>query len=178
MRGLEKLGHKIEAAPTGSAKLDEAVAAVFPSAPPNVTRSVDAVIQLIETELPGWWWTCGFCIRTTDACLYPPGSREFRREQLSNARLGPDQVPEGYRLVNHPKFGRRFDAGFERYHPGGTVPLSLFSVFLEAKITLAKAKLSTDPAQIRKEQRAAIRASKAQTKKWKPLVLGSLRRTG
>src|SRR3954462_3976721 len=108
MRGLEKLRHKIEAAPTGSAKLEQAVRAIFPSAPPNVTRSIDAALQLIEAELPGWWWTCGDCKLTNDASLYPPGSHRFRLEQLSQAMMGPDLVPEGFRLCNHPTLGKRF----------------------------------------------------------------------
>ena len=58
---LEKLLRKVEAASKGSPELDREFASAFPSAPPNVTRSIDAVVGLIETELPGWWWTCGYC---------------------------------------------------------------------------------------------------------------------
>lgn len=51
---LVKLLRKIEAAPNGSPELDSVFASTFASAPPNVTRSIDAVARLIETELPGW----------------------------------------------------------------------------------------------------------------------------
>jgi hypothetical protein len=66
---LEKLLKKVEAARVGSPELDTEFAEVFPSAPHNVTTSIDAVVQLIETELSGWWWTCGYCSLSNDASL-------------------------------------------------------------------------------------------------------------
>ena len=71
---LEKLLARVEAAAEGSPELDREIAAVFPSAPPEVTRSIDAIVNLINAELPNWWWTCGYCRATNDASLYPPGS--------------------------------------------------------------------------------------------------------
>ena len=72
---LKKLLRKVEAASNGSPELEAEFAITFPSAPPNVTRSIDAVARLIETELPGWWWTFGYCTLSNDASLYVPSSK-------------------------------------------------------------------------------------------------------
>ena len=79
-------------------------AMTFPSAPPNVTRSIDAVAQLMQTELPGWWWTCGYCSLSNDASLYVQGSAKF---PYARATMGPDfrSGPEALRLLNDPEFG-------------------------------------------------------------------------
>jgi len=134
---LKKLLETVENAPTGLPELDREFASVFPSAPENVTRSIDAVARLIETELPGWWWTCGYCTLSNDASLYVPGSDRF---PYAAATMGPDfrSGPEALRLLNHPKWGRIFDDGFHRDRRGGTVPLAMLAVFLEARIALAK----------------------------------------
>ena len=110
---LEKLLQKVETAPNGSLKLDNEFATAFPSAPRNVTRSVDAVIRLIEAELPGWWWTCGYCTLSNDASLYVPGSTQF---PYATATMGPDfrVVPKALQLLQDPKWGERFDSGFHR----------------------------------------------------------------
>jgi ABC-type uncharacterized transport system substrate-binding protein len=57
--GLSSYGASITAA--GTPELDSELLSAFPSAPLDVTRSIDAVARLIESELPGWWWTCGYC---------------------------------------------------------------------------------------------------------------------
>ena len=154
---LETLLHKLESASSSSPELDADVASVFPSALNNVTRSIDAVVQLIETELPGWWWTCGYCIISDDASLYPPGSSQY--PYFPSATVGPDfrTGPAALRLLNHPKWGKVFDRGFHCDLHGGTVPLSMLIVFVEAKIALAKVELSTDPKRIREEEREAVR---------------------
>ena len=128
---LRKLLQKVETARIGSAELDNDFASTFRSAPPNVTRSIDAAIRLIETELPGWWWNCGYCERRNGASLYVPGC----------SRIGvnfPDangSRPEHLRLLQDPKWGTLFDTGFH-CDRGGTVPLTMLTVFLEAKIAL------------------------------------------
>jgi hypothetical protein len=134
---LEELLQKVETIPRGTPELDGEFASVFPSAPLDVTSSIDAAIRLIESELPGWWWTCGYCTLSNDASLYVPGSDEF---PYATAVMGPDarSGPEALRLVEDPKWGRRFDNGFHRDRRGGTVPLAMLAVFLEAKITLGK----------------------------------------
>ena len=134
---LEELLRKVETVPSGTAELDSSFAKVFPSAPRKVTRSIDAAVRLIEIELPGWWWTCGYCMLSNDASLYVPGSNRF---PYSTVVMGPDfrSGPEALRLLQDPKWGRRFDAGFHRDRRGGTVPLAMLAVFLEAKITLSK----------------------------------------
>jgi hypothetical protein len=70
---LRELLRKIETAPNGTAELDSESASVFPSAPRNVTRSIDAAVRLIESVLPDWWWTCGHCTLGDDASLYVAG---------------------------------------------------------------------------------------------------------
>jgi hypothetical protein len=137
--GLDVLLQAIEDATNGSPELDTMFARTFPSAPPNVTRSIDAVAQLMQTELPGWWWTCGYCSLSNDASLYVPGSAKF---PYARATMGPDfrSGPEALRLLNDPEFGELFDTGFHRDRRGGTVPLAMLSVFLGAKIALAKVK--------------------------------------
>ena len=55
---LRKLLQKIETARMGSPELDREFVSTFHTAPPNVTRSIDAAVRLIEAELPGWWWNC------------------------------------------------------------------------------------------------------------------------
>jgi hypothetical protein len=140
---LKKLLRKVEAASNGSPELEAEFAITFPSAPPNVTRSIDAVARLIETELPGWWWTFGYCTLSNDASLYVPSSKPY--PYVSRSTMGPDfrSGPEAKRLLKDPKWGKRFDEGFHRDLRGGTVPLAMLTVFLEAKIALAKAQDDT-----------------------------------
>jgi hypothetical protein len=132
---LRKLLRKVETASSGTPELDSEFAAVFPSAPRKVTRSIDAAAQLITRELPGWWWTCGYCSLSNDSSLYVPGSSGF---PYATVTMGPDFRADALRLLNHPKWGSRFDDGFHRDRRGGKLPLAILAVFLEAKITLAK----------------------------------------
>jgi len=85
---LEELLQKVETANNGTAELDDSFASVFPSAPSKVTRSIDAAVRLIEIELPGWWWTCGYCTLSNDASLYVPGSGRFSRFPYARAVMG------------------------------------------------------------------------------------------
>ena len=134
---LGELLRRIEAAPNGTPELDSEFASVFPSAPTEVTRSIDAAARLIESELPGWWWTCGYCKLSNDASLYVPGSNRF---PYAKAVMGPDfrSGPEALRLLEDPEWGKIFDNGLHRDRRGGTVPLAMLAVFLAAKIALAK----------------------------------------
>jgi hypothetical protein len=75
---LRKLLHKVETASIGSPELDGEFVSTFPSAPPNVTRSIDAAVRLIETELPGWWWNCGYCALRSGASIYTLVPAEFQ----------------------------------------------------------------------------------------------------
>jgi hypothetical protein len=78
----------------------------FRSAPPNVTRSYDAAVQLIETELPGWWWNCGYCAHSNGASLYVPGASRIR-VTFPDARMAPDYKSglEHSRLLQDPEVG-------------------------------------------------------------------------
>ena len=139
MDRLKKLLRKLEDAREGSLELDAEFKAAFPSAPSNVTRSIDAVVQLIKAELPGWWWTCGYCTASNDASLYTPGSSRY--PYCSSATVGPDGKagPEARRLLSDPRWGKIFDDGFHLDLRGGTMPLAMLRVFLAAKITLEQA---------------------------------------
>jgi hypothetical protein len=133
--GLRRLLQRVETASAGSPELDSEFVSTFRSAPPNVTRSIDAAVRLIETELPGWSWNCGYGVRSRNgASLYVPGSSQIR---VPDARTAPNAgpSPEHLRLLQHPKWGKLFDGGFH-CERGGTVPLALLVVFLEAKIAL------------------------------------------
>jgi hypothetical protein len=133
---LRKLLQKVEIASVGSSELDDEFVSTFHAAPPNATRSIDAAVQLIETELPGWWWNCGYCARRSGASLYVPGSSRIH-EDHPGASLDPDSQArlEDLRLLQDPKWGQLFDRGFH-CDRGGTVPLAMLHVFLEAKIAL------------------------------------------
>jgi hypothetical protein len=74
---LRKLLQKVETAHIGSSELDSGFMSTFHSAPPNVTRSIDAAVKLIETELPGWWWNCGYGAVRNGASLYIPAPAKF-----------------------------------------------------------------------------------------------------
>ena len=95
-----------------------------------MTRSIDAAGWLIETELPGWWWDCGHVALRNGASLYVPGS--------SQIQVPPDFKPrsEHLRLLQDPKWGKVFNRGFHCNRGGGTIPLAMLSVFLQAKIAL------------------------------------------
>ena len=133
---LRKLLQKVETARIGSPELDSEFVSTFRSAPPNVTRSIDAAVRLIEAELPGWWWNCGYCARRSGASLYVPGSSRIHADH-PGASLDPDSQArlEDLRLLQDPKWGQLFDRGFH-CDRGGTVPLAMLHVFLEAKIAL------------------------------------------
>jgi hypothetical protein len=159
---LEKLLARVEAADEGSPELDREIAAVFPSAPPGVSNSIDAVVNLLNAELRNWWWTCGYCKATNDASLYSPGSYNV------HASFGPDGLwggREALRLIYDKKWGPCFDHGFHRDRQGGTVPLSMLSIFLQAQIALAEANRSTDPEVKRREELEAIRTYEERLKK-------------
>ncbi len=128
---LRKLLQKVETARIGSPQLDSEFVNAFRSAPPNVTRSIDAAVELIETELPGWGWNCGCCEHKNGASLYVPGSSRIR----GNSSGANGSRPEDLRLLQDPKWGTLFDSGFH-CDRGGTVPLAMLTVFLEAKIAL------------------------------------------
>ena len=136
-KDLRKLLQKVEAAPSGSPELDSEFEGTFRSALPCVTRSIDAAAWLIETEFPGWWWNCGHGALRNGASLLVPGSSQIQVNS-PNARTPPDfePRPEHLRLLQDPKWGKVFDRGFHCDRGGGTIPLAMLSVFLQAKIAL------------------------------------------
>ena len=130
---LHDLLDKVSSATVGSVEFDKDIIAAFPTASNGITKSIDAIVRLIETELPGWWWVCGFCTLSNDASIEVP-----------RARTGPDfrAGPEPMRLLTHPKMGHIFDKGFHHDRRGGTVPLAMLAVFLQAKLALAELEAS------------------------------------
>jgi len=129
LRNLRELLKKVETASAGSPELDRDFVKAFRSAPPNVTCSIDAAVRLIETELSGWWWNCGYCAARNGASLYVPGSS--RIGVASDYKIRPEHL----QLLQDPKWGTLFDNGFH-CDRGGTVPLAMLAVFLEARIAV------------------------------------------
>ena len=129
LRNLRELLKKVETASAGSPELDRDFVKAFRSAPPNVTCSIDAAVRLIETELSGWWWNCGYCAARNGASLYVPGSSRIGVAAEYKTR------PEHLQLLQDPKWGTLFDNGFH-CDRGGTVPLAMLAVFLEARIAV------------------------------------------
>ena len=103
---LRKLLQKVETAPVSSRELDSEFVSTFRSAPSNVTRSIDAAVQLIETDLRGWWWNCGYCEVRNGASLYVPGSSRIRAK-LPGAKMSPEygSDPADLRLLQ--PFGKK-----------------------------------------------------------------------
>jgi hypothetical protein len=135
---LRKLLQKVKAAPSGSPELDREFESAFRSALPNVTRSIDAAAWLIETELPGWWWNCGHLAHRNGASLYVPGCSQVQVNS-PHAEIPFESRPEHLRLLQDPKWGKLFNSGFHSNRRGGTVPLAMLGVFLQAKIGLTLA---------------------------------------
>jgi len=129
LRNLRELLKKVETASAGSPELDRDFVKAFRSAPPNVTCSIDAAVRLIETELLGWWWNCGYCAARNGASLYVPGSSRVGVAAEYKTR------PEHLQLLQDPKWGTLFDNGFH-CDRGGTGPLAMLAVFLEARIAV------------------------------------------
>lgn len=87
---------------------------------PRYTASIDAVVALIERELPGWWWKCGTCCVSDDACIAPDFNSPKHGERLK-AQFFP-LVP-----------GSELDAGFDvDRRPPGNVAIALLEAFLRA----------------------------------------------
>jgi hypothetical protein len=146
---LRKLLQKVEAAPSGSPELDSEFESTFRLAPPHVTRSIDAAGWLIETELPGWWWDCGHVALRNGASLYVPGSSQIQVD-FPNAKIPADfePRPEHLRLLQDPKWGKVFNRSFHCDRGGGTIPLAMLSVFLQAKIALTLVQAETSANQV------------------------------
>lgn len=103
--------------------------------PPFYTASVDAAISLLETLLPGWWWTCGSCALTNDASVSIPGSNGIGLGHALHAVVGPDfrvSAEMQTLLQEHP----HLDRGINVDRVGGNVPLSIIEAILEALISL------------------------------------------
>jgi len=74
--------------------------------------------------------------KASGASLYVPGSSRIHAD-YPGASLDPDRqsTPEHLHLLQDPKWGQLFDRGFH-CDRGGTVPLAMLTVFLQAKIAL------------------------------------------
>jgi hypothetical protein len=155
---LNELRKKLKAAPCGSEELDKEFAAIFASVPADVTSSIDAVVHLVEVELPGWWWSTGYGKLGTYASVYVPGTA--RVPAYVTAECAPDlwSGPEAQRLLDHPTMGKVFDSGFHGDRNGGTPSLAMLDVLLQGKIALEQAKSGAKPAK-RNGRRSGSQAS-------------------
>lgn len=150
---LESLLGKVQAANEPDAVLDKAIVEALDLredamwigwsdgqnwiAPP-LTASVGWAVNLVETMLPGWWWTCGYCALTNDGSVFVPGSRTI-------ASLGPDfrAGPEMQALLDADPV---FDDGFHGDRYGGTVALALVSAMLQALLAKERVRISPQAA--------------------------------
>lgn len=90
--------------------------------PPPYTASLDAVVRLVTTLLPGWGWKVGTCHVSDDAWVCP----DFNDPE-HGARLRDRYFPIDY---NGP-----YDAGFDiDRRPPGNLPLALLEALLQALI--------------------------------------------
>jgi hypothetical protein len=97
---------KVETGPAGSPELDSEFVSTFRSAPSNVTRSIDAAVQLIETDLRAWWWNCRYCEVRNGASLYAPGSSRLRAN-LPGAKMSPEYGSDPANLRLLQPFGKK-----------------------------------------------------------------------
>lgn len=104
---------------------------------PEITASLDAAVALIGNQLPGWWWTIGYCVLTNDAMIAPAGSRALGMGDALYAMVGADYRagPASQKLLDeHPEL----DGGIDVARVGGNVALALCQALLRAKIKLAE----------------------------------------
>src|SRR5262249_4834152 len=87
---LQSLMRKLEESSEGSSELDAEFANVFPSAPTNATRSMEALMGLIAIELPGWLVLCSHSILATDVALYPLALASFDAISASGRKIDVD----------------------------------------------------------------------------------------
>jgi len=91
---------------------------------PTVTSSIAAAVALFERALPGWWWKCGMCSVSDDACVAPDYN-----SPIHGARLRLE-----FPII---KFGSEFDGGFDvDRRPPGNVQLALIEAMLTALIVI------------------------------------------
>ena len=136
---LKALLRNVETAAEGSPDVDREFARIFPTVPRNVSRSIDALVRLIETELPGWWWTFGTARLAMMRPFIHLSLRGFDNSSPTPqwvSMVGQDPKQKG---CLRSETGKLFDEGFHCDLIGGTVLLSMLTVFLRAKIALAKA---------------------------------------
>ena len=91
---------------------------------PEYTSSIDAVVALIERELPGWAWKEGTCCVSDDAWLAPdfnsPDHGDRLRQELSYAKIEAGDI---------------LDVGIDiDRRPSGNPALALLLAFLKAKL--------------------------------------------
>lgn len=93
---LRKLLKKVETAPVGSTELDNEFASTFRGAPPNVTRSIDAAVQLIETGFRAGGGTAGIAPSETVRLSTSLALAAF--ERTSRARVWIQTVNHALRI--------------------------------------------------------------------------------
>jgi len=96
---------------------------------PSFTKSLNCVVGLIERALPGWWWKCGTCHMSDDACMAPDYNSPIHGSRLTREFPLPEPHQEWI-----DEFGSAhgpFDAGFDTdRRPAGNLPLALLESLL------------------------------------------------
>ncbi|MFT4098456.1 MAG: hypothetical protein QM651_15165 [Rhodoblastus sp.] len=89
--------------------------------PWRYTALVDDAVQLIEKALPGWWWKCGTCSVSDDACIAPDYNSPIHGKRLHRE----------FPLVLASPFDEGFDVD---RRPSGNVAIALLESLFEALV--------------------------------------------
>jgi hypothetical protein len=102
-----------------------------------ITESLDAIVAMIERELPGWWWSCGSCHLTGDGDVGALNPRRLK----THAILAPDYNDPQAKGLPEIEGAAEFDEGFCTSLDGRgkhMAALALCSSFCRAKAALAE----------------------------------------
>lgn len=132
LRGLKGPDREVDAMIAGIfTSVDDPRYAAFESGrdyPDTYTASLDAVVDLIERELPGWAWKVGTCSVSDDAWLVPDFNSPEHGERLKR-ELSYDTMVSG----------DTWDVGIDiDQRPAGRPAIALLIAFLEAKMEMEK----------------------------------------
>lgn len=93
-----------------------------------ITRDQTAAVNLIKEVLPGWWWKCGSCFVSDDACIAPDYNDPVHGERLAREfPLPSKRYDDGDGLTWGP-LNDGFDV--DRRPPGNVAIALLESLFM------------------------------------------------
>ena len=90
------------------------------------TANLDHARRLVEATLPGWWWKCGTCGLSDDACIAPDYNSPIHGERLHRE----------FPLVLREPFDEGFDVD---RRPSGNVAIALLESLFEALVYIEEA---------------------------------------